>query len=519
MWLPKVATLMTVCGFALAVGCADQRSDAPSGPGPIAPAISDARHSGGNPRFFFLPPMVPDPAASGTFDPSLSPVVTICLWQNGTCAPGAVMYTMADGPGSETVRLDVGNQQYIVNWHTDTDGIVPGQVYRISVGANGIDLGFADVQVVGSGQDLRNVSTGEYVPLKDGRTLPIKFRIETGIFPLRLVRVAGDGQTGPMTSTLVDQVVARVEDAGGFPLEGMTVVFHPDNGGEVMPSTATSDHMGLVETQWSLGPEEGPQLLTVTLVGSDAGATAELLAFSSQATDPDLVVHYPFESIDFGPDTIGALADRSAFGNHGVRYGISPTTGHAGGVAASFDGLWDSLRVPSAATSSRTAGTIAFWLKLSVLNKQMNIFAKKDQPTPTQSTPYPCAMPGTPVAGYTLRSQFNSTGLGNPADSWYFFVNRTDANLVAPVSLTYGFDQWQYFTYVWSPAGKVIYLNGAQVAATVSAAITPATGDLIFSPQSCPRNEMLDGAIDEIRIYKTDLSQAEIAELFAKGHR
>lgn len=32
--------------------------------------------------------------------------------------------------------------------------------------------------VVSNGKELKNVDTGEYIPLKDGRTLPIKFRIE-----------------------------------------------------------------------------------------------------------------------------------------------------------------------------------------------------------------------------------------------------------------------------------------------------------------------------------------------------
>ena len=34
--------------------------------------------------------------------------------------------------------------------------------------------------MVNSGKDLKNVDTNEYIALKDGRTLPIKFRIEEG---------------------------------------------------------------------------------------------------------------------------------------------------------------------------------------------------------------------------------------------------------------------------------------------------------------------------------------------------
>src|SRR2546425_6079953 len=44
-------------------------------------AISDAAHAGAAPGFFFLPPMVPQPTLSGTFDAditTLDPRIAIC---------------------------------------------------------------------------------------------------------------------------------------------------------------------------------------------------------------------------------------------------------------------------------------------------------------------------------------------------------------------------------------------------------------------------------------------------------
>ena len=67
-----------------------------------------------------------------------------------------------------------------MNWHTNEFGLDPAKTYRISVIAGGHLLGFADVDVVNSGAELKRVDTGLYIPLKDGRTLPIKFRIEEG---------------------------------------------------------------------------------------------------------------------------------------------------------------------------------------------------------------------------------------------------------------------------------------------------------------------------------------------------
>lgn len=134
--------------------------------------ISDGGHSSGNEHFYFLPPLVPMPSYDGTFKGNLSPVVKI--------EPLGAVYTMDTGPGSETVRVCPEDEHYIVNWHTDEFDLDPSVDQSIQVWADDQLLGFADVDVVSSGSELKSVETEEYIPLKDGRTLPIKFRIEEG---------------------------------------------------------------------------------------------------------------------------------------------------------------------------------------------------------------------------------------------------------------------------------------------------------------------------------------------------
>jgi alpha-tubulin suppressor-like RCC1 family protein len=89
-------------------------------------------------------------------------------------------YTTADGPGSETVRLVAVDEHYIVNWHTNEFDLDEATTYRIRVLVDGTELGYADIDAVSSGRELKSVNTDQYIPLKDGRTLPIKFRIEVG---------------------------------------------------------------------------------------------------------------------------------------------------------------------------------------------------------------------------------------------------------------------------------------------------------------------------------------------------
>lgn len=72
------------------------------------------------------------------------------------------------------------DEHYIVNWHTKSYNLDPERLYRVKFFVDDVELGFADVDVVASGKDLKTVDTGDYVALKNGRTLPIKFRIEEG---------------------------------------------------------------------------------------------------------------------------------------------------------------------------------------------------------------------------------------------------------------------------------------------------------------------------------------------------
>jgi hypothetical protein len=87
-------------------------------------------------------------------------------------------FTTTSGPGSETVRIGSPEDHYIVNWHTDQFSLDPAYTYRIRVLLAGNEIGRADVKVVNSGKELKNIDTDQYVGLVSGRTLPIKFWIQ-----------------------------------------------------------------------------------------------------------------------------------------------------------------------------------------------------------------------------------------------------------------------------------------------------------------------------------------------------
>jgi hypothetical protein len=74
--------------------------------------------------------------------------------------------------------MDAEDEHYVVNWHTRRFSLNPAKTYRIRALVDGLELGHADVDVVSSGRELMKVNKDEFVALVNGRTLPIKFRIE-----------------------------------------------------------------------------------------------------------------------------------------------------------------------------------------------------------------------------------------------------------------------------------------------------------------------------------------------------
>jgi hypothetical protein len=247
---------------------------------PLAPggeplkAISDAAHAGAVPGFYFLPPMVTQPAYSGTFDAGVSPRVEICELAGNACAAVLVEYTLSSG-----LSLNAGAENYQANWPTQQFDLDVEKHYRISVYAGAVRLGFADVDVVGSGKDLKNVQTQEFIPLLDGRTLPIKFRIETGI--VGQVVVSPDSADIAVGAT--QQFTATLLDLHGNPIAGPPVTWS-----SLDEAVATVDGTGLATGV-------GVGATTITATAQAASGSAVLTVFNPN--EPPVAVADTFDAI------------------------------------------------------------------------------------------------------------------------------------------------------------------------------------------------------------------------------
>lgn len=187
-----------------AIGACQAPARAPA-PGRAGGAlISDATHNRGSGRFLFLPPLVPPAPFPGEVDGDAAPVVIIqeLMPDSDTVARVVARFTLErrdggppgcelrgdDSPGGDRSRDregegrgDDGDHEgrrfFEVLWHTDRYQLDPARTYRITVRLDDSVLGFADVDLLRGGRELRSVNTAEYIPLLNGRTLPIRFFI------------------------------------------------------------------------------------------------------------------------------------------------------------------------------------------------------------------------------------------------------------------------------------------------------------------------------------------------------
>ena len=164
----------------LTVGCTRSTSQRKEGsvetPRSAHALIKDQVHNGGAQGFFWLPPMVSQPALEGAFDGTLAPQVDIDeIDSAGNVVSHVGTFTTGGGPHGHVVEIKLSGGHYQLNWKVTDFEVEPDKVYRIKVTVNARAMGVADVQIVANGSQARNVDTGQFIALIDNQTLPIKF--------------------------------------------------------------------------------------------------------------------------------------------------------------------------------------------------------------------------------------------------------------------------------------------------------------------------------------------------------
>src|SRR6266550_2754875 len=310
-WLVPALLIVEACA-------SGDRPTAPR-PGPEF-AISDGVHESGTPGFYFLPPMVAQPAFSGTFDAdiaTLNPEIAICDITNGpdnNCGgaggtPAVIVFTTTSTPA---ITVDLTTPQYQVNWDTRAAGFDAGHTYRVHVtaGASGArrELGFADVLLSTTPGQAKDVTTGDVIVAKDGRTLPINFRIEAGI--AGSVSVSAATPSIPTGGT--DLFTATVQDLHAAPLVGVTVAWTVTAAPSVVASLAPTSGP---TTLLTAGTTPGTAVVTATSAGVSAtvSITVECDCWTTKTSMPTARYALGVGAIDGILYAVGGLAVSTQF--------------------------------------------------------------------------------------------------------------------------------------------------------------------------------------------------------------
>ncbi|HEX6913357.1 MAG TPA: hypothetical protein VF142_23325 [Longimicrobium sp.] len=248
-----------------AAGCGVADAPTLATPDGAPPQVIYHWTSGGNEGFWWYDGGPPAGQPAAPFDPNVQPTVRICRVTNGACGPTLATFTRTNGSYGRLVRVDAANGEYDLTWPTGATGAQPGQVYRVSVTAASRELGFMDVYMVTSWQELFTTDRGQYVPWAAGYNLPISFFVGQGM-PGSITLSAGSlsvnvGDGKPITATL--------RGLQGQPVAG--------------------------DVYWQMQPTSSPQaaVLDSGLVVGTAPGTATLYAWHA-----DIVVQVPVTVTD-----------------------------------------------------------------------------------------------------------------------------------------------------------------------------------------------------------------------------
>ncbi|MDQ2826026.1 MAG: family 16 glycosylhydrolase [Actinomycetota bacterium] len=187
-----------------------------------------------------------------------------------------------------------------------------------------------------------------------------------------------------------------------------------------------------------------------------------------------------------------AGADPGAYRN-GVSLGASSLTSDTSDRAATFDGVNDSVSVPStSALSPASTMTVEAWVRPAAL--------------PAAGT---FASVATKAESYAL--QFNG-----PRLEFTTMLNGARRRVQAPVGAVVA-GQAYHVVGVYDGTTQRLYVNGVQVAATVfSAPMGVNTNRLVIGSWDTA-SEFLPGTVDDVAVYAKVLTPAQVANHYAQG--
>ena len=221
-------------------------------------------------------PLSPSPSVV-VVDAQGAPVRGVAVFYEVTAGGGAIEVgqpagaaTVRSASAPTVVRSDVEGRATVAAWRLGTVAGVSNQVLR------------ASVEGVGNVVFTASAQAGP---------------------PTALTIVAGDGQTGAVTTELPEAITVRVADAFDNPVAGVEVGFTPSAGFAAPPSQPT-DASGTASTRWTFGPVAGTHSLEATSAGSTNPVQVTGIATGSA---PTCALEAPTPGFDLEVCWVGAV--------------------------------------------------------------------------------------------------------------------------------------------------------------------------------------------------------------------
>jgi hypothetical protein len=200
--------------------------------------------------------------------------------------------------------------------------------------------------------------------------------------------------------------------------------------------------------------------------------------------------------------------DDSSNGNDGTVYGAASVDG-IWGKALSFDGIDDYVRVPdSDSLDLTTSGTLAAWVMIPVGAEfeHRGVVAKMERSTHKVS--------------YELWFETTNTGpsgTSGPGIRGLAFDGSLPTSAITQQDIRD--DRWHHLAFTWNAGEGIIYVDGQNVTQKTEVGAGGAMvsdfdlyiGRYHYDPDG--KWYLLEGSIDEVRIYDRTLSDDEISQL------
>ena len=121
------------------------------------------------------------------------------------------------------------------------------------------------------GNPLSYQSINTHIPALQSRGITVAF--DNQAHPA-LLKISGDNQTGASFASLLQPFVVEAQDANGFALAGISVMFAVTRGGGTLGVTSTiTDEHGRAQSTLILGPNLGANTVSVSAAGIESTAT------------------------------------------------------------------------------------------------------------------------------------------------------------------------------------------------------------------------------------------------------